>query len=909
MKELPDFRRLFRIRRLQRDLEEELRMHFDLTVEDLVKRGHTREEAEREAGRRFGNLTRYRRELQRIDRSAAARRRIGDRVRAGADVAAHALRSLRRSPGLSAAIVVALALGIGANGTMFRIVDRLWFSPPAHIEEPEQIVRVLVERLDAFSGARRTTAAFSHPGYRDLLAARGFAEVAATTVSRLTLGHGEGAERVRAELASGSYFRMLGVRPALGRFFDETDDVAGAEAVAVLSHGFWQRAYGGSEDALGSTLDFGRGPYTIIGVAPRHFTGVELGPVDLWLPLDAAGAALNSEQFFTGRPVYWLAAYARLAPDVSPAAAAAEATALHRAGYADAIEAGSYDPDAAIVPASVIAARGPLARPEVNVAAWLAAVSLLVLVIACVNVASLLLARVVRQRREIAVRLAIGVSRGRLVGQVLLEGLLLGAAGGALALLLAHTAAPALGGMLLPDVDWTAASAAGRLPSVVAALALLAGLLSALPPALQASRRPVADALRAGATGTLTRSTARARGALALTQTTLSVLLLVGAALFLRSVEQVRTADLGWEPRGLLLAFPTFAPGSTTSAERAELFQRATERLEALPRIAAAGATLTSPFGTVLSQRVRVPGRDFTGAPRDGDAYVHAVSPGYFDALQLRVREGRVFSADDREDAPAVAVVNRTLARAGWPDGQAVGGCVHFGDAEADAPCLIVVGVVEDPSPSSFTPVELFQVWLPAAQRPLASARSPAGLVPDRLLVRTREEQATAAVAEDVRRELIALDPRVRFVEVRSMREVMEPITRSWELGATVFSAFGVLALVLSALGLYSVLAFDVAQRTRELGLRSALGATRSRLMRSVIWRGLRLTALGIGVGLLLSYLLAPRLGGLLFEVSPRDGVSYGGAALVLLGVALLASGLPARRATRADPMQALRSD
>lgn len=900
-------RRLFRIRRVERDVAEELRLHFELTVEELVTSGHSRAEAEREAGRRFGDAARYRHELERIDRGAAVRWRMTVRLRAVADTIVHALASIRRSRSVSVAIVIALALGIGVNGTMFRIVDRLWLSPPAHIAAPDEVVRLLIERRDWMSGERHAMPAFTYPGYQDLLAARGFADVVARTTTLLTLGHGEDAERMRAELATGGYFRMLGVRASLGRFFDEAEDVAGVAPVVVLSHGYWRRAFGGSTAVLGQSLDFGHGPFEVIGVAPRGFTGLDLDAVDLWLPLHSTGAILYDDQWFTGRGMWWLTVEARLAPGVSAQAAAAEATALNHAGYAEEIEAGRYDADAEFVAASLIAARGPLARPEMDVARWLAIVALLVLLIACLNVANLLLARVVRQRREIGIRLALGVPRGRLVGQLLLEGLVLAAAGGALALVIADRLAPVLGEKLLPNIDWSAATSGPRSITVTVALVVLAGLLSALPPALQASRRTIGDALRTGAAAGVPRSAAMLRGGLVFAQATISVMLLVGAALFVRSLDRVRGAELGYSPRGVLVAWPTFTSGSTTPFERSAFFGDAPDTLRRIPGVMVAGASASSPFGGVLADRVEVDGRELDQAPYDGWAYIHVASPSYFAALGLNISHGRAFGPEDRDDAPRVAIINRTLARAGWPGGNALGGCVGFEDREL--PCLTVVGVAEDFATSSFTPDERFQVWLPAAQRPLASERSSAGIVPDRLVVRASTDRAAAGLVEAVRRELVAMDSRVRFVEVRTMREIMSPATRSWELGATLFSMFALLALLLAALGLYAVLAFDVAQRTRELGVRAALGATRPRLIGAVIGRGLRVSAAGILLGLLLARALTPRLDHLLFGVSPGDAVSFLGAAGALLVVALCASIVPASGAMRADPVRALRSE
>jgi len=381
------------------DLDQELAFHLRQTEEELMGLGYTSSEAREEAHRRFGNLRRYRRELARIDHGRAAKARRLAFLESVSQDLSYVGRGLRREPGFSMAVILTLALGIGANATMFGVVDHLLLAPPAHVQEPGDVVRLQVYRTWSFVGFPDVYAYMPYADYQDFLGARTLESVAAFGGMEMILGEGDDVERLSALLTTASFFPLLGVQPAAGRFFDESEDEAGAPGVAVLSYGLWQRRFGGDRDILGQPLAVGNGLYTVIGIAPKGFNGVDLEPVDLFLPVHARTIYQRDDQWVANRGWYWLQTLARLSPSASREAAAQEATALHRNGRRDLLEQGRYSDDARVVLGSIHAALGPDAPEEVQVSRWLVGVTFIVLLIACANVANLLLARGARRRR------------------------------------------------------------------------------------------------------------------------------------------------------------------------------------------------------------------------------------------------------------------------------------------------------------------------------------------------------------------------------------------------------------------------------------------------------------------------------------------------------------------------------
>lgn len=901
MKSDRTFSRVLRLGSVRRDVEEELVHHFESTVADLVAGGLNRLEAEAEAARRFGDVSHYRSQLEGIDRGVAAKRRWQERADAARQSVLYAVRSLLRSPALAVGVVLTFALGIGANVTMYGVVERLLLRPPEHIADADMVKRLYVSDYASFMGRRFTSATLSYPDYVQLRSTGAFAGLAAFGTRTVTVGEGLDAVERAAVDVTGNFFALLGVQPALGRFFTEEEDRPGGAQHVVLSWQTWQSDFAGAPDVLGRTIDFGYGAYEVIGVAPPNFTGVDLAAVDLWLPFHVVVAQTMGTEWLEHRGWQFFETVARLEPGVTESAAEAEATSLYATGRAG-TEFAADDEDPSVLLSSVLSARGPEAPAESVVARLLLIVSAIVLIIASLNVANLLLARAIRQRREIAVRLALGISRRRLIGQIMLEGMLLAMVGGIAALLLAAWGGGVIGRVLLPNVAWDGGINV-RIVVVAAALSVFAGVAAALIPAIQAARGASGDALRQAGAGGVTRSAARTRAGLALVQTALSVLLLVGAGLFVRSLDRVRDSNFGFDPHNLVYSLPRAVRGAITDEELSVIMERGRERLARVPGVRAVGTTNALPFHSSRSVRLRAEGVDSMPTPATGGPYVYEVSPGYLEAMSLAITAGRSLLETDAGASQPVAVVNASMAHALWPNTTPLGRCLYVGngpDGMAQTRCTEVVGVVEDSRRQEIASETTFQYYMPAAQQQ-------SDAVTRIFVVRVAEE--SPQMLDAVRSAVMELDPRIRYVQAEPMMSRIDPRTRSWQLGAAVFSIFGLLALAVAAIGLYSVLAFDVAQRMREIGVRSALGASSRALIRMIVAQSLRLTSLGVTIGIAVALLLVDRMEPLLFEIPPRDPVTFLLAVATLHIVAALASSLPAWRASRVDPNIALRSE
>ena len=897
---LPDgIRRMLRLGSVDRDLDEELASYFEHTIEELVSQGHSRESAQQLALQRFGDRAAYRRQLRSIDLGTVRRRRWSDRLDTLHQSIGYAMRSLARSPALSLGIVLTFALGIGANAIMYGIVDRLFLSAPAHIAQPDQVKRLYVSYYAASAGKRISNSTISYPEYRELQQARGFEAIAGFGTREVVIGRADSGEEGVAMWATGNFFDLLGVRVLRGRFFTPAEDRVGGDPVAVISYGYWQRRYAGSDQAIGQSLDFGYGPYTIVGVAPRGFTGPDLGRVDFWVPLHVAQAQqTQGHEWENERSWSWFMTVARLKPGVTETAAAAEATLLNAAGWQSEIAKGNHGTEPAVAVAPIQNALGPEAPAESVVARLLLGVSLLVLLIACVNVANLILARTIRQTREIAVRLSLGISRRRLVGQIVLEGVLLSSAGGIAAIAIYTLGGDVIRKTLLPDVAWDDVGRTSSVLLVIVGLGVIAGIVAALVPALRAARGELGTVLRQSGAGGLTRVTMRMRTGLALLQTGLSVMLLVGAGLFLRSLNQINQVDLGFDAGGLYHIMPRTGQEGL-GPDRTRILLAAAERLRRLPGVSAAAVSESYPFIMRRTSMPRAEGVASVRRPPSGAPVIQQVGPGYFEAMGLRIVRGRPIRETDTEGAPRVALVNESLGRWIWGRENPIGKCLYVG-APDETRCSEVVGVVEDAVHTEIGADLPVQYYVPVVQQQLK------GSAPNLLVVRVQKR--TPGIERTLRSEVVATDARIRYAAVASMEDHLAAETRAWKLGAIMFSIFGGLALLVAGLGLYSVLAFDVAQRTREIGVRAALGATRGRMLAMVVTRAVLVTAAGIGIGVIGALFLGPQVQPLLFQLDARDPVTFGGVALLLSVVAVLAGLIPGWRAARVDPASALRS-
>jgi len=804
----------------------------------------------------------------------------------------YALRTFARSPGLVAAAVVCLALGIGANATIFGVVDTLLFRAPPHIQEPAQVARLYFRRnspsFGTFTGS--TTGYHLYTMIRD--SARGFDAVAAfTDYQAASLGRGADARRVELVLASASYFHLLGVRPALGRFYAEDEDRLGGPTVAVLGYDFWRAAFGGDSAVLGQRLQLGHGSYAVIGVAPERFTGVNLQDVDVWVPLTTSAPELMGPGSLSD--AYFLQIIGRVAPNAR-ATAERQATLALRA--VDASRAARFrlhsDSNAVALLGPVQRARGPQISQNAKVSLWVAAVSVIVLLVACGNVANLLLARSLQRQREVAIRVALGAGWWRLARQVLIESLVLAITGGMAALFVTSWAGPLIRAFLLPNTPAFTGPLDARVIAFTGAVALLTGILAGAVPAWYVARRDLTPSLKAGpAEGRYQRS--RLRSGLLVVQVALTVVLIIGAGLFTRSLKNVEGQDFGFDPTHTLLVTTDLRAAGYTPAQINAIHLQILARLEALPGVEAAAATVAHPLGWSNGFSVSVPGRAPIPQLPSGSPYYQQVTPGYFAAVGTRIR-GRGFTSADR--AFSVAIVNETMARLLWPGENAIGKCFVPGDAKF---CTEVIGVV--PDARRFNAVEdasmMFYIPFSGSSDQYITA----------LVVRPRGRP------EDwigpIRSAIQETAPNLPFASVTPLAELLAPSIRPWRLGSAMFAGFALLALVLSAVGLYGVLNYVVTQRTHEMGVRVAMGAQRWDVQRLMVSHGVRVAAVGAALGALAGLVAGRVLSSLLYGVSPRDPLVLFAAVVVPVVVAAVASYLPARRASRVDPMITLRAE
>ena len=824
-----------------------------------------------------------------------------------------ALRGFRARPGLVSVIVLVFALGLGANATMFGMLDRLLLRPPDRIADPGRVYDLGVRDL----GEPWTQNTFSYAAYADFRDhVAGFADLAAATMAvtnqrkYFPLGRGAGAERVAGELVTGNFFRTLGVQPLIGRFFLPTDDSAGADRAAVIGYGFWRRHFGGRADAVGRPIEIGAARYTVVGVAPSGFTGVELPEVDVWLPVHVAdGLRFDATpRWDKSRNAQWLRIVGRLRPGISASQARDQATSVYREmeeqRLAEHPEWSRWlhpDSESAVVTSIIPSKAVADADGSVKIAVLLSAMAVVVLIIACANVANLLLVRALARRREIAVRLALGVGRGRLIRQLLVEGVILAGAGGAGALLIAFWGSRAIRSLLLGDAAWVGSGVDWRVFGFTAAAALLTGLVTGLAPALQAARTDLNTGLKQGGYANPGSGGFGARSVLLGTQSALALVLLAGAGLFVRSLENVAQLPFGVDVNRVLIAQMNAGSVGLAPVESRRLFLAFADRARAVPGISDAAVSLGLPFGLSWSTSIQVPGKPAPGLRQEPVQY--AVTPGYFHTLGISLLEGREFTDADRAGTLPVALVNQTTADVYWPGENPVGQCARLGSDSA--PCTTIVGVVSNTRRQQIVEGLVPQVYRPLAQRADSEADGTAAFFGYTLVVRGGGD--VSHLAEPVRRALQGTDPLVPYVTVRPLADMVGAQTTTWRLGASVFSAFGGLALLLAAVGLYSVLSFGVAQRFREFGVRLALGARAPDLMRQTMAQGLVPVTAGLGVGILLALLSAKLVTSLLFGVSPQDPVVLGAVSAILLVAAGAASAAPAWRAARVDPAAALR--
>ena len=895
------FNRLFRRRSLDEDVREEIESHIEMQADLNRRSGMSPDEALRAARRQFGNVTAVRERLHDFYGFGWVETFIGD-VR-------YAVRSLGRNPAVSLAAALTAAVGVGAVAGMFGVLQTLLLAPPPHVETPDRVFRLHELIPNARGGAEPAEPGTrtSYPFYEWLVEhADTLESVAAYAQTDLAAGAGPDARMTRTVMVSGGFWRTLGVRPALGRFLldPEAHPATGAHVV-VLGHGFWQRRFDGRPDVLGETLRITGQPYEIVGVAPRGFRGVELSDVDLWLPLfardDGSSRAIT---WHTSGTWYALTLVGRLRPDVSLAQSEARLTGLQRTFLEETV-APLFPPDAArpgwyrearVLLGPVTGGLGSDLRPipEARVTAWLFGVAVVLVAITCLNAAGLLLLRAMRRRREIAVRIALGISRGRLARQLLTESLVLALLGEAAAFAVLTLSRAWLQRTVLPAMAWEPATLFNPgVLAVAAAATVVTALAAGLSPLWYVGR----DAIPAVQGRILDAPGRRARlqGVLLAAQGALSVMLLVGAGLFLRSLYNAATLDIGLDRDNVVSIRADFTGAGREPDDVARFYESALESVPALPGVTRASLALDVPLRSARAETFRLPGRDDrVVTPTGGAPFVNLVTPGFFETTGMRIRDGRGFLESERAQGQ-VMIVNETLARLAWPNRSPVGECVHRFEQAA---CTTVVGMVADAH--RFALVEdsqpFFYALLPAGDpRPRA------------LLVRTAPGQPRLDGA--LRGELLALDAAVPYIRIETLGEALNPQIRPWRLGASLFTVFGSLAILLAMIGLWASVSYAVSQRRHEFAVRLAVGASPARLVRLVLNDGLRTALIACAAGLLIASATTRLIGDLLFNVSPRDPAVFAAVAAGVLAVATLASLWPALRASRVNPAEALRAE
>ncbi|MEW6322313.1 MAG: ABC transporter permease [Acidobacteriota bacterium] len=814
-------------------------------------------------------------------------------------------RWLLGSRGFAAVAILSLGLGVGVNTAMFTLVDAVLLRP-LPVERPDTLVDVFTTGSD---GDEYATS--SYPDFLDLQASNDvFSDMIAYSPMLAPLGLGDRSRLVMGQVVTSNHFEVLGIRALLGRTLEPADDAPGAARVVMLSHRLWTREFGADPAAVGQTLTLRGQAYAIVGVAPPSFTGVvPLIAPELWLPIahvdDVEPAGIIDAIPGPGRTrlerrgARWLFVKGRLKPGVTAAQAHANVALLGTQLEAAHPQTNTRRRFSAVPTTDVRLLVPQASAPLAAGSAGLMAVVGLVLCIACANVAGLLLARASARRREIGVRLAVGATRGRLVQQLLVESLVLGLAGAALAVGVAWTLVQALASIELPIRDLPLdLRLDGRVLAFALGAAGLAGLLAGLTPALKASAPSLVDDLRADSPATAAGGRRWGmREALVGGQIALTAVLLVVAGLLLRSLDAARHADVGFDVRGLaLLSFDTDMV--RYPRERGQQFwQDLLARARQLPGIdAAALASARVPFDlNFTTNEITIDDRSYAADARGEIISNVAVSPEYFATLGVRIVDGRAFTDADREGAPRVAIVSEAMARRYWPDASAVGRTFTIA---ATRERVTIVGVSADYKVHTVMEAPTPYIHYAAAQRPSSYHY---------LLARTRgdAEQALAAL----RREALAMEPGLVFVGNATMERALALTLLPSRVGAMLAAGFGLLGTLLAAVGLYGVIAYAVARRTREIGLRIALGARPGQVLRMVMGQGFALAALGAIVGLGLAAVAARLLAGVVYGVGPADPVAWGSAVGALAAAAALANLVPARRAMRVDPVRALKAD
>ena len=809
------------------------------------------------------------------------------------------VRMLLKSPGFTVVATLSLALGIGANTAIFTFINAVFFQS-LNVREPDQVME-LFTRDGKSSDASLSYLPLSYPNFEDYRAQNGvFTDLVAYQNVRLNLsGDGGEPQQIQGLIVSGAYFDLLGVRAAHGRtFLPEEDRTPGAAPVAVLSHGLWQRRFGGDASVLGKQITLNNQSFTVVGIAPENFRGTfAIGGPQLWVPMTMHEQVLTgtAREWFTSRRALTTGVLGRLKPGVTREQAQSALQTVAR-GLEETYPRDNEKRSVVLLPLTQSAIDPNQRELFVKAGGVLLTIVGLVLLIACANIANLLLARAAVRGREMSIRLALGAERRRIFQQLMTESLLLALLGGALGLLFAYWGRALLWNFRPPFLPQNGMDLSfnGRVLGFTLLLCVLTSILFGLVPALQASRLDLAAELKEK-TGRAAHSRRwrRIGNLLIVFEVALSLVALIGAGLFLHSLYVAQQSDPGFEREKLLIVLFNVGSVGMDKARGEEFYRQVQERVRAVPGVESVSLASNGPFNPGFLNSIKIEGQPAT--EKTLYSAVNTVTPSYFQTLGIPLLRGRDFRETDGPQAPPVAVVNEAMASRFFPGQEVVGKRFAFFDEDT---YIEIVGVARDSLQGGLNETPKPLIYLPLRQDYVPAVA---------LCVRTAGDPA--ALVKTVRGEVQALDPNLPLIGVSTISEMTARVLWAPRMGAVLLTLFGSLALLLAAIGVYGVLSYSVSQRTNEIGLRMALGARPRHVLWLVLKQGMTLVGVGLVIGLGCGFVATRLIAGLLYGVSALDPLTFLCTPLLLAFVALLAGYLPARRAARVDPLTALRYD
>ncbi|HYY55953.1 MAG TPA: ABC transporter permease [Pyrinomonadaceae bacterium] len=881
---LARLRGLFRREAVIDDIDEELRLHVEMETESNIEKGMSPEEARRAALRSFGNMGRVKDVAYEI-RGGGILGTLWQDLRFG-------LRLLLKHKGFTLVAVLTLALGIGANTAIFSVVNGVLLQPLPYAD-PDRIITIWEPSRDGHTLGLTDLEFFRFREQNHV-----FAEIAAyaTGATNLTGDGGEPA-RVLATWASSGFFNVLGVQPVLGRAFIADDDKPGAAQVAVMSHGLWQRRFGSDPNVIGRQVSLNGKSRTIIGVMPRGFEFDE-GDVELWLPLGLDPADVNPRSRSYG-------AIARLKPFVTLDQARVEMNTLaaqladeSKKRYADAV---NTTQSLNLIPLYELIVGD--VRPALLV--MLAAIGF-VLLIACANVANLLLSRAETRQKEIAIRIAIGAGRLRIIQQLLMESIILSVLGGAIGLFLALWGVGALLAIAPASIPRTnEIEIDGAVLLFTLLVSLVAGIIFGLAPALQYSKPDLTSSLKEEGRQTVGVAGRRTRRILVKAEIALALVLLVGAGLMLKSFWRLLNTDSGFDPKNVLTARITLPESRYPEPQQVNAFyKQLLERIEALPGVQSAATVTYLPLsGSNSNASFEIEGRPRAPDESEQNADYRMISEDYFHTMGITVLKGRSFARSDEEGAPGVVIINETMSRRFWPDEDPVGKRINLG--VPGSPWLTIAGVVRDVKHQGLDARPKSMMYFLHSQN--AYSKALGVWRQSTLVVRTASDPL--ALSGAIKNAVQSIDKDLPVARIQTMEQVVSASASRPRFTMLLLVIFAVAALLLAAVGVYGVMAYSVTQRTHEIGIRMALGARRTDVLKLIVGQGIRLSLVGVCLGMIGAFALTRVISSLLYNVSPTDPSIFAGVSLLLTIVALTACLVPALRATRVDPMTALRNE